>query len=262
MQRQHSIYDFPDIYDAVLRAPLEQIEAEVQSVRRLLAGRGIIKGRILELACGTCAHGILLSQQGFSVTGIDLSSRMLEGARQRAEAAGIEVELFQGDVVDFTLGSEPFDCAIFMAETFPLITEYESIVRHFRSVSRHLKEGGIYVVDIDSHKHGVCTTCGVWGERTVRLKNGWVEVWHEDFPGDWVCGTNHLVMHCRIHLDDAVYETADEWRCRVDSPWNLAVLAETLPDWSLTGFFAWRDLSQDIGEEEHFLMVLEHHRRK
>ena len=82
MQQPCSIYDFPDIYDAVLRAPLEQIEAEVQSVRRLLAERGIIKGRILELACGTCAHGILLAQQGFSVTGIDLSQRMLEGARR------------------------------------------------------------------------------------------------------------------------------------------------------------------------------------
>ena len=73
--------DFPDIYDAVLQSPPEVIEAEVASIRRLLADRGITKGRILELACGTCPHGIPLARQGFSVTGIDKSRRMLDAAR-------------------------------------------------------------------------------------------------------------------------------------------------------------------------------------
>ena len=42
-----------------------------------------------------------------------------------------------------------------------------------------------------------------------------------------------------------------------DSPWNLAVLVKSLPDWSLTGFFSWRDLSQNIADEEHYFMVVE-----
>ena len=257
MEQAKSIFDFPDVYDEVLRASSEQIEAEVNSILKLLAERGINSGRILELACGTCAHGIRLARRGFSVTGVDISKRMLEGARLRAESAGIEIELYQANVINFDLDTKPFDCAIFMAETFPIITEYDDIESHFRSVRRHLRKGGIYIIDIDAHRHGIGTKYGIWGEKTVQLSNGWVEIWHEDFPGDWVRGTSRLIMHCRIHLSDSVYETADDWRIRCDSPWNLEVLVRTLKDWALAGFFSWRDLSRDISKEEHYFMVVE-----
>ena len=35
-----SIYDFPDVYDAVLRSSAEQIKTEVNSIRRLLEDQG------------------------------------------------------------------------------------------------------------------------------------------------------------------------------------------------------------------------------
>jgi hypothetical protein len=50
----NSIYEFPTIYDAVLQRPPEVLEAEVASIRRLMADRGVTAGRVLELACGTC----------------------------------------------------------------------------------------------------------------------------------------------------------------------------------------------------------------
>ena len=84
-----------------------------------------------------------------------------------------------------------------------------------------------------------------------------MEVWHEDFPGDWVLGTSHLVMHCRIHRGGAVIETREDWRIRMDSPWHLEVLLKTIPDWRLSGFCSWRDLSPDIASEDHYFMVLE-----
>ncbi len=64
------------------------------------------------------------------------------------------------------------------------------------------------------------------------------------------------VMHCRIRRGDSVVETADEWRIRNDSPWHLAVLVKSLPDWRLAGFLSWRDLSTDISGEDHYFMVL------
>ena len=57
-------------------------------------------------------------------------------------------------------------------------------------------------------------------------------------------------MHCRIEIGDAMFETTDEWEWRADSPWNLSVLVKSLEDWSLKGFFSWRDLSQDIAKED------------
>jgi len=252
-----SLYEFPDIYDLILRHPPEVVSMEVDSIVRLLAQRQLAGGRVLELACGTCAHGIELAQRGYHVWGLDLSPQMLEGAQKRARVAGVELDLLQGDITDFSLDAEIFDCVIFMSETFPLITEYDDLKSHFAVVRRHLKHGGLYVIDIDSHEHGVGTSYEVWGRKTVPVENGKVEIWHESFPGDWVRGTSHMIMHTRMHIGDEVYETADDWHIRVDSPWNLSVMVDVLEDWSLVGFYSWRDLSKDIVDEKHYFMVLE-----
>ncbi len=252
-----SIYDFPDIYDRVLCHPPDVVEAEVRSIQALLSRHGISSGHILELACGTSAHGIRLAQNGFEVTGIDTSTCMLAGAQQRAEAAGVALDLRQANILDFHLGGEPYDGAIFMSETFPLITEREAIAAHFQCVRTHLRKGGLSIIDIDAHRRGVGDKYEVWGEKTIPLKNGHVEVWNESFPGDWVTSTQKMVLHCRICLGDNVHETADEWLVRVDNPWHLEVLVDTLPGWSLVGFYSWRDLSEPLVDEQHYFMVLE-----
>jgi hypothetical protein len=113
-----------------------------------------------------------------------------------------------------------------------------------------------YIIDIDAHRHGVGATYEVWGKKTISLGHGSVEVWHESFPGDWVASTQKLALHCRICLGNDVYETADEWVLRVDSPWHLAVLVDTLLGWSLVGFYSWRDLAAPIADEHHYFMVL------
>lgn len=253
----HSIYDFPAVYDFVMAREPTQVPAEADSIHALLAGRGVAQGRILELAYGASAHGILLAQRGHHVTGVDRSSAMLGAARRRAADAGVQLALVQADIIDFDLRVEPFDCAIFMYETFPVITAYDDILSHFAAVRRHLRTGGLYIIDLDVRKHGVGATSGEWGRRTIPLPNGQVEIWHEDFPGDWVQNTSHLVLHGRLELDGQVYETVDEWRLRVYNPWDLKIFVQTLPDWQLDGFYSWRDLSTGIAEEAHYWMVLE-----
>jgi len=231
-----SLYDFPNVYETVLSRPGDGVETEVRSLIELFAAHDINQGRILELACGACAPGIPLARAGFEVVGIDRSPAMLAEARRQAAAAGVRVETVQGDVVDFDLATPDFDAAIFLFETFPLITEWKDIASHFCAVRKHLKAGGLYVVDVDVGMHGIRTEAGEWGRRTIGLPDGQVEMWNEDLPGDWVQGTNHLVLHCRIYLGDAVYETQDDWHIRLYSPWELALLARALDGWRLDGF--------------------------
>ncbi len=252
-----SIFDFPDVYDAVLRAPLPQIDREARSVRQLLARRGIATGRLLELACGTCTHGILLAQQGFQVTGIDLSPNMVEAAMSRAAAAGVSLHVTQADIADFTLEDPPFDAAIFMAETFPILTEYEGIASHFACVRQSMRRGGVYIIDIDAHRAGVRDEYKVWGERTEQVGDARVDIWHENFPGDFVDGISRLVMHCRIHADGAVHETRDDWRIRQYNPWHLSALVRTLAGWKLSGFYSRGSASHDIADDPGYLMTLE-----
>ena len=76
-----SLYDFPQVYEAVLGRPQTAITEEVQSILGLLDKHHIHDGTILELACGACPHGIALAGHGFKVVGIDRSIAMLEDAR-------------------------------------------------------------------------------------------------------------------------------------------------------------------------------------
>ncbi len=58
-------------------------------------------GSILDVGCGTGRHSIELAKRGFVVTGLDLSSGMLE--RAAAKAAGVNVNWVHSDATRFSL---------------------------------------------------------------------------------------------------------------------------------------------------------------
>ncbi len=80
-------------YDAMLRAEgLYAVGEEL--VRRLDVAAG---ERVLDVACGTGNAAIPAAAVGAQVTGVDLTPRMLEVARRRAEDAGVTVDWVEGD---------------------------------------------------------------------------------------------------------------------------------------------------------------------
>jgi SAM-dependent methyltransferase len=83
------MYDFPDVYTVVQACAPDVVPSEVASIYRWLGEQGIRQGRILELACGTCAHGIPLAHLGHQVVGVDRSGAMLAEAGRQAVAAGV-----------------------------------------------------------------------------------------------------------------------------------------------------------------------------
>lgn len=74
-------------------------DAVVELVQALPAGRA------LDLGCGSGRHAIYLAGHGWDVTGVDLVRDAVEAARAKAEAAGVQPRLLQGDVTELgTLG--------------------------------------------------------------------------------------------------------------------------------------------------------------
>ena len=69
------------------------------------------EARILDVGCGTGRHAIELARRGFHVTGIDLSSGMLEQARRKAAEADVEVAFVQADATAFVPG-EAYDAVL------------------------------------------------------------------------------------------------------------------------------------------------------
>lgn len=62
------------------------------------AGRQPPYGRALDLGCGSGIWAVKLTARGWQVTGVDFVPKALRRARERAQKAGVEVRLIEGDV--------------------------------------------------------------------------------------------------------------------------------------------------------------------
>lgn len=101
--------------------------------------------RILDIGCGTGRHSIELARRGYDVTGIDLSSAMLERARANAAAADCRVSFIQADARSLSF-SEEFDVVIMLCEGgFPLMETDEMNYEILRSAARALKQHGLFI---------------------------------------------------------------------------------------------------------------------
>lgn len=76
-----------------------------QALQQGLVVPGQDTGRALDLGCGQGRNAIFLARQGFEVQAVDLSGEALAWARQRAQAAAVQVAWTQASV--FNLAIEP-----------------------------------------------------------------------------------------------------------------------------------------------------------
>lgn len=134
-----------EVYDQLVAwAPYEQwVEDLVRRMRR----HGLEVGQsVLDAACGTGLSSVPLAKRGYRVTGVDCSQPMLEGARRRAEEAGVELELHRADLLEMDLGRR-FDAVVCMHSGLDYILDLDRLQGAFRSLRRHVVEGGLFAFD-------------------------------------------------------------------------------------------------------------------
>jgi ubiquinone/menaquinone biosynthesis C-methylase UbiE len=94
-----SLYDDPDVFDALL--PASESQRGFYSTLALRHPEAV-----LALACGSGQIIVPIAANGIPATGLDQSSKMLSAASRRAQAAGTQLELIEGDMRDFSLGRQ------------------------------------------------------------------------------------------------------------------------------------------------------------
>ncbi len=57
-----------------------------------------VRGRALDVGCGTGTNSIYLARNGLSVVGVDFASKAIATARAKAKGAGVNVDFRVGDV--------------------------------------------------------------------------------------------------------------------------------------------------------------------
>jgi ubiquinone/menaquinone biosynthesis C-methylase UbiE len=68
--------------------------------------------RVLDAACGAGAFALLAAQAGAEVTGIDIATNLIEHARARARAAGLNIRFDEGDAEALPYDDATFDTVV------------------------------------------------------------------------------------------------------------------------------------------------------
>ncbi len=98
--------------------------------------------RILDLACGKGRHSIYLNQLGYDVTGVDLSPRSIEYARQfENESLHFKVQCMCKPMPD------KFDAVFNLFTSFGYFERDEDNFRTIASIKEELTENGCGVID-------------------------------------------------------------------------------------------------------------------
>ncbi|HEY5295774.1 MAG TPA: class I SAM-dependent methyltransferase [Gaiellaceae bacterium] len=176
-----SAYDqIARLYDPWSRTVVEDVPFYVREAVR--SG-----GPVLELGVGTGRIAVPIAAAGIEVVGIDLSEGMLDVARERAELAGVQLDLRQGDMreppVDgpFALVAIPFRSLLHMETD----GDRRAVLR---AAARLLAPAGRLVFDVFAPgSDDIADTHGRWLEREPGI-------WER---ADWNERTRTLILRVR-----------------------------------------------------------------
>ena len=98
---------------------------------------------ILDLGCGTGQHDRILVEEGFNLTGVDLSEQMLSIARKNENE---QLTFIHGDARTINLNKK-YDVIVALFHVMSYQVTNKDILSIFNTVSAHLKEGGIFIFD-------------------------------------------------------------------------------------------------------------------
>ncbi len=119
-------------------------EEEDAWINLLTAAIGKDRLKILDVGCGTGVITLLLAKMGHDVTGVDISERMLERARDKAKSLAIPVKFEFGDAEDLPFKDEIFDVVINRHLLWTMLSPEKAIIEWRRVLK---PEGKVIIID-------------------------------------------------------------------------------------------------------------------
>jgi len=141
---------YSQYYDLLYRD--KDYAAEVDYVCKLVERERPGSRSLLDLGCGTGRHDFLLAERGYQVTGIDLSSDMLqvadaERSRRLESVPRAEPPTFsQGDVRSVKLGRQ-FDVVISLFHVMSYQSTNDDLLAGLGTLHDHTRPGGLVLFD-------------------------------------------------------------------------------------------------------------------
>ncbi len=125
-----------------------------------LADQGLLSGRVLDSGCGTGEHTLLAAARGADATGIDVSGRAIQRAKEKAAERGLAARFEVGDALRLADLDLTFD-VIIDSGVFHVFDDQDR-PRYVHSLASVLRPGGrCYLMCFSDRQPGT------WGPRRV-----------------------------------------------------------------------------------------------
>ncbi len=104
---------------------------------------------ILDLACGEGSFAIAMAKQGFKVTGVDISTEMLDFACKKAQVENVQVSFLEMDIRQLDLNAT-FDLVTCWFDSLNYLLTLEDLEATFTRTVQHLNLGGFFMFDMNT----------------------------------------------------------------------------------------------------------------
>lgn len=129
--RQQAMWASGDF--AIIGTTLQQVGEELAEAVDLYAGR-----QVLDVACGNGNAALAAARRFARVTGLDYVPALLERARERARAEGVQIDFCEGDAESLPFEDGRFDVVL---STYGVMFAPDQL-RAAREMARVCREGG------------------------------------------------------------------------------------------------------------------------
>lgn len=240
--------EFAGIYDYMMsETPYDEW---FERLHRFMTMCGKTSGHLCELGCGTGEMSSRFAQEGYEVTGIDLSPDMLALAEQKRPAGGQLLYLEQ-DMTDFSL-HKLADVVLCICDSANYLLEEAQLMAMFSSVYENLQQDGIFIMDF---KTEYCFSEILGNEVRIEDEENYTVIWDNMY--DLETHINEYMLTMFVRGDDESYKRFDE--CHRQRAYGMQRIHELLGEtgWIVTECYG-ADMAHAPSTQEERIYFVAH----
>lgn len=159
---------------------------------------------VLDVACGTGTFTLLLEEEGFETSGVDISAEMLAAAEKKARDNGGQSRFYRQDMTEMT-GFHALDAVTLYCDGLNYLREKEEVRAAFKQIFQSLKPGGVFLFDVHTpFKIEHVFENQLYGENAPEVSYLWFCE-----PGEEPLSVHHSLTFF-IEQEDGRYERQEE----------------------------------------------------
>lgn len=194
---------FAYLYDELMKdVPYEEW---VQFIDKEAREYGITGKKLLDLACGTGELSTRLAEEGYEVTGVDLSTAMLTVAREKAERKGHSLFLVEQDMSELE-GLGEYDIIGIFCDSLNYLPAEKDVIRTFERVQLHLKQGGLFLFDV----HSLYKMNALFLDQTYAYNGEEISYIWQCYEGEHAHSVEHELTFFKLDHTTDQYDRYDE----------------------------------------------------